>query len=50
VPNSFFLQNHVINYTPSDDIIRTQVTVGVVYGSSSGPPHASRHRRAPGGQ
>jgi potassium efflux system protein len=35
VPNSFFLQNHVINYTLSDDIIRTQVTVGVVYGSST---------------
>ena len=33
VPNSFFRQSHVINYTLSDDIVRTQVAVGVIYGS-----------------
>jgi len=33
VPNSFFLENKVVNFTLSDDIIRTQVRVGVVYGS-----------------
>jgi len=33
VPNSYFLQNTVINYTLSDDIIRTRVTVGIIYGS-----------------
>ena len=33
VPNSFFLQNNVINYTLSDDVVRTVVKVGVAYGS-----------------
>jgi small-conductance mechanosensitive channel len=33
VPNSFFLENKVVNWTLSDDIIRTQVNVGVTYGS-----------------
>jgi potassium efflux system protein len=33
VPNSFFLQNSVVNWTLSDDIGRTKVTVGVIYGS-----------------
>jgi potassium efflux system protein len=33
VPNSFFLQNNLVNYTLSDDVVRTQITVGVVYGS-----------------
>ncbi|GAB1266577.1 mechanosensitive ion channel family protein [Aurantivibrio infirmus] len=36
VPNSFFLQNNLINWTLSDDLIRTKVTVGVAYGSD---PH-----------
>jgi small-conductance mechanosensitive channel len=33
VPNSFFLQSNVVNFTLSDDVIRTQVNVGVIYGS-----------------
>jgi len=33
VPNSFFLENNVVNWTLSDDLIRAQVSVGVVYGS-----------------
>lgn len=33
VPNSFFLQNSLVNYTLSDDVVRTQITVGIVYGS-----------------
>ncbi|OGU01614.1 MAG: hypothetical protein A2W29_11095 [Gemmatimonadetes bacterium RBG_16_66_8] len=33
VPNSFFLENNVVNFTLSDDVLRTQVNVGVVYGS-----------------
>lgn len=33
VPNSFFLQTNVINYTLSDDVMRTVVKVGVAYGS-----------------
>ncbi|MBU0680759.1 MAG: mechanosensitive ion channel [Proteobacteria bacterium] len=33
VPNSYFLENNIINWTLSDKIIRADVTVGVVYGS-----------------
>jgi potassium efflux system protein len=33
VPNSFFLQNSLVNYTLSDDVVRTNVTVGIAYGS-----------------
>ncbi len=33
VPNSSFLQNNVLNWTLSDNLIRTSVKVGVVYGS-----------------
>ena len=33
VPNSFFLESNVVNWTLSDDLIRTSVKVGVVYGS-----------------
>ena len=33
VPNSFFLERNVINWTLSDDLIRTKVLVGVIYGS-----------------
>ena len=35
VPNSFFLQNNLINWTLSDDLMRTKVTVGVAYGSDT---------------
>ena len=34
VPNSSFLENNIINWTHSDEKIRTSVTVGVAYGSS----------------
>ena len=33
VPNSFFLESNVVNWTLSDDLIRTKVSVGVIYGS-----------------
>ena len=33
VPNSFFLESNVVNWTLSDDLIRALVRVGVVYGS-----------------
>jgi small-conductance mechanosensitive channel len=33
VPNSFFLENTLVNWTLSDDVIRSVVGVGVVYGS-----------------
>jgi len=33
VPNSYFLENNIINWTHSDNIVRGQVTVGVIYGS-----------------
>lgn len=33
VPNSFFLQNSLVNFTLSDDVVRTRVTVGIAYGS-----------------
>ncbi len=33
VPNSFFLESNVVNWTLSDDLIRAKVSVGVMYGS-----------------
>ncbi|MFH1674386.1 MAG: mechanosensitive ion channel domain-containing protein [Pseudomonadota bacterium] len=33
VPNSHFLERHITNWTLSDQLIRSNVTVGVVYGS-----------------
>lgn len=33
VPNSFFLETNVVNWTLSDELIRTSVVVGVMYGS-----------------
>jgi len=33
VPNSKLLENSLVNFTLSDDIVRTKVTVGVAYGS-----------------
>lgn len=35
VPNSAFLQNNVINWTLSDDQVRTNVKIGVAYGSAT---------------
>lgn len=33
VPNSFFLESNVVNWTLSDDLMRSKVSVGVSYGS-----------------
>ena len=33
VPNSYFLESNVINWTLSDELVRAKVTVGVAYGS-----------------
>jgi potassium efflux system protein len=33
VPNSSFLEKNVVNWTHSDDVVRTHVDVGVAYGS-----------------
>jgi small-conductance mechanosensitive channel len=33
VPNSFFLESNVVNWTLSDELIRAKVSVGVIYGS-----------------
>ncbi len=33
IPNNYFLENRIINWTLSDSTIRTHVTVGVAYGS-----------------
>ncbi len=33
VPNSFFLESNVVNWTLSDDMVRAKVSVGVIYGS-----------------
>jgi small-conductance mechanosensitive channel len=33
VPNSFFLESNVVNWTLSDDLMRAKVSVGVIYGS-----------------
>ncbi len=33
VPNSYFLENNIINWTHNDNIVRGRVTVGVAYGS-----------------
>jgi small-conductance mechanosensitive channel len=33
VPNSFFLESNVVNWTLSDELIRAKVSVGVAYGS-----------------
>lgn len=33
LPNSFFLENQVVNFTLTDDIVRLELPVGIVYGS-----------------
>lgn len=33
VPNSFFLENNLVNWTLSDELVRARVVVGVIYGS-----------------
>ncbi len=35
VPNSKFLENNVLNWTLSDDLVRLKITVGVAYGSDT---------------
>nr|MBF0221741.1 mechanosensitive ion channel [Desulfobulbaceae bacterium] len=35
VPNSYFLENNIINCTHNDNIVRGKVTVGVAYGSET---------------
>ncbi len=35
VPNSSFLEQNVLNWTLSDDVIRSKVSVGVAYGSDT---------------
>ncbi|MDR9501416.1 MAG: mechanosensitive ion channel [Desulfurivibrionaceae bacterium] len=35
VPNSYFLENNIVNWTHNDKIIRGEVQVGVAYGSST---------------
>lgn len=33
VPNSYFLENSITNWTHNDNVVRCQITVGVIYGS-----------------
>jgi small-conductance mechanosensitive channel len=40
VPNSFFLESNVVNWTLSDELIRGKLVVGVVYGSDTARVHA----------
>lgn len=35
VPNSSFLEKNILNWTLSDDVVRTKVIVGVAYGSDT---------------
>lgn len=35
VPNSYFLENNIINWTHNDNVVRGQINVGVAYGSST---------------
>jgi small-conductance mechanosensitive channel len=35
VPNSYFLENNITNWTHNDNMVRGKVEVGVVYGSST---------------
>jgi len=35
VPNSYFLENNIINWTHNDNVVRGQIVVGVAYGSST---------------
>ena len=35
VPNSFFLENNVVNWTLSDELVRGMLAVGVIYGSDT---------------
>lgn len=35
VPNSYFLENNIVNWTHNDNVVRGQVVVGVAYGSEA---------------
>lgn len=35
VPNSYFLENNIINWTHNDNVVRGQINVGVAYGSTT---------------
>lgn len=35
VPNSSFLENNVLNWTLSDDVVRSKIVVGIAYGSDT---------------
>ena len=35
VPNSHFLENNVVNWTLSDELVRAKLAVGVIYGSDT---------------
>jgi len=35
VPNSYFLENNIINWTHNDNVVRGRVVVGAAYGSST---------------
>ena len=35
VPNSYFLENNISNWTHNDNVVRGQIKVGVAYGSST---------------
>ncbi len=44
IPNSSFLENNVVNWTLSNDVIRTDVLVGVAYGSPTREVDRLLHR------
>jgi small-conductance mechanosensitive channel len=44
LPNSFFLENQVVNFTLTDDIVRLELPVGVVYGSPTREVHRLIHQ------
>lgn len=35
VPNSYFLENNILNWTHNDNVVRGRIAVGVAYGSST---------------
>ncbi len=44
VPNSHLVENSLVNYTLSDDVLRTTVSVGVAYGSPARKVEELLHR------
>lgn len=35
VPNSYFLENNIVNWTHNDNVVRGKITIGVAYGSQT---------------